>query len=732
IGEVLFFGRDQDFNCFAAQDMLFSYKLKQGTVTKCAVLLHIYPLVQWFDINSGFTCSCRIVGGISVHMSSMILKGLLLLSTPTIKTVMKKDVDSSCEEVAQDDKRQLSTLKRPRATGSRFGYVGYKEKLDDPFRDCRRSSSWHARLLNAEKETMPMAAKCAVFLFTSILLSSGLIAAVASPAPAAARIVGEIAVNMAFTLFKWLKSFSSPTAKAGDFRVLGNSVTAYVKCVFGLRVSGVTSRSLIKFEGGYNIKPLFEGNRLGIDPYSVHATPTGDLLILDSTNSNLYKLQIPATDSRPRILLGSSQGHSGHVDGKLREARMHHPRGMTVDNKGNIYIADTDNMAIRKIRDAGVTTIAGGKQNGRSHLDGPSVEAILSDDFDVVYVASSCSLLIIDRGYKAIREIQLDYDDCPSQSSHQDGDFQFLGNICASNSTFLVFSMCHLYNVVDVTGIAALTAAGFFGYMLALLVQRVRALFSSRREPRILQLKSSAIAAPYQRLPRPAMPPPLANEDEPVKPEEGILSSFLRLIFNTVSSMAEILAAIIFWGFRKKQYRPNLQQLHRYDHYQHQQPRRHVDTWPSQASYIMDDEVESPFAPSVRSPTPRNKPTDTFMKDTGNNEQFRQRRTQHQQHPIQHQQGQQRQQEQQIVEREEKMQHQKQKRERTIQRHDPASPKVAKGFEPNGAETSEVVFGAVQEQDGRHEAVVIKAVEHNDPNSQKHHNARSCFNYMGY
>ncbi|GAB2222811.1 hypothetical protein Drorol1_Dr00016938 [Drosera rotundifolia] len=536
---------------------------------------------------------------------------------------------------------------------------------------------------------MPMAAQWAVFLFTSILLSSGLISAVASPGPAVARIVGEIAVNMASTLFKWLMSFSSPTTKA---------------------VSGVTSRSLIKFEGGYNIKTLFEGNRFGIDPYSVHSTPTGELLILDSTNSNLYKVSTPLSPhSRPGILVGSSEGHSGHVDGKLREARMYHPRGITVDNKGNIYIADTDNMAIRKISDAGVTTIAGGKQNGRSHLDGPSVEAILSDDFNVVYVASSCSLLIIDRGYQAIREIQLDFDDCPSQSSHQDGNFQFLG-------------------------IAALTAAGFFGYMLALLVQRVRALFSSRSEPRILQLKSSAIAAPYQRLPRPAMSPLIADEDEPVKPEEGLLSSYLRLIFNTVSSMAEIFAAIIFWGFRKKQSnRPNLQQLHRYDHYQHQQPRRHVDTWPSQASYIMDDEVESPFAPSVRSPTPRNKPTDTFMKkDTGNNAHFRLRRTQHQQHPVQHQQGQHRQQEQQIDEGEEQMQNQQQKRERTIQRHDPASPKVAKGFEPGGAETSEIVFGAVQEQDGRREAVVIKAVEHSDPNSQNHHNVRSRFNYMGY
>lgn len=32
---------------------------------------------------------------------------------------------------------------------------------------------------------------------------------------------------------------------------------------------------------------------------------------------------------------------------------MNQPKGLTVDDKGNIYIADTMNMVIRKISDAG-------------------------------------------------------------------------------------------------------------------------------------------------------------------------------------------------------------------------------------------------------------------------------------------------------------------------------------------------------------------------------------------
>lgn len=67
---------------------------------------------------------------------------------------------------------------------------------------------------------------------------------------------------------------------------------------------------------------------------------------------------------------------------------------------------------------AGVVTVAGGKWSRvGGHVDGPSEDAKFSDDFDVVYVGSSCSLLVVDRGNQAIREIQLHDDDC---SYHHD------------------------------------------------------------------------------------------------------------------------------------------------------------------------------------------------------------------------------------------------------------------------------------------------------------------------
>lgn len=72
--------------------------------------------------------------------------------------------------------------------------------------------------------------------------------------------------------------------------------------------------------------------------------------VLSSLRNVFHKI---SADSRPKLVAGSSEGYSGHVDGKPREARMNHPKGHTVDERGNIYVADTTNMAIRKISDAG-------------------------------------------------------------------------------------------------------------------------------------------------------------------------------------------------------------------------------------------------------------------------------------------------------------------------------------------------------------------------------------------
>ncbi|KAK8653320.1 hypothetical protein V6N13_127327 [Hibiscus sabdariffa] len=504
-----------------------------------------------------------------------------------------------------------------------------------------------------------MVRKWAVFTFIFLVLFNGFSSVSATPP---AKIVTSVVSNVVSVLVKWLLSLNSEPKAA------------------------VSNRSMMKFEGGYTVETVFDGSKLGIEPFSVEVSPNGDLLVLDAENSNIYKISMPLSRySRPKLLAGSSEGHSGHVDGKLREARMNHPKGLTVDDSGNIYIADSTNMAIRKISESGVTTIAGGGKwsRGGGHVDGPSEDAKFSNDFDVVYIGSSCSLLVVDRGNQAIREIQLNGDDCSYQ---YDGSF-------------------HL-------GIAVLVAAAFFGYMLALLQHRVQSMFSSHDDLRTPIKRGATMApvAPYQRPPKSVRPPLIPPEDEPEKAEEGFFGSIGRLFLNTGSSMAEIFGGL-FSGFRRKP------QYYQFQH-PYQQSSMHPRGWPMQESFVIPNEDEPPSL-ETQTPTPkRSYPFPT--KDLERKHHIKQSRPHYNGWDADYPQQQQMQ-----------MHHhhqQQQSQQQRLQKHYSSNPQT---FYEKNCETNEIVFGAVQEQDGRREAVVIKAVDYGDP-IYSHHNLRPRLNYMGY
>ncbi|KAL9236474.1 hypothetical protein vseg_011141 [Gypsophila vaccaria] len=175
---------------------------------------------------------------------------------------------------------------------------------------------------------------------------------------------------------------------------------------------------VVQFESGYLVETVVEGNALGVIPHLIRVSQDGELFAVDSENSNIVRVTPPLSQySRARLVAGSFQGRTGHVDGKPSDARFNHPKGVTMDDKGNVYVADTENLAIRKIGEGGVTTIAGGKSNVPGYRDGPSEDAKFSSDFDVVYVPSTCSLLVVDRGNAALRKISLDQEDCHANDS---------------------------------------------------------------------------------------------------------------------------------------------------------------------------------------------------------------------------------------------------------------------------------------------------------------------------
>ncbi|KAJ8569818.1 hypothetical protein K7X08_006395 [Anisodus acutangulus] len=479
-----------------------------------------------------------------------------------------------------------------------------------------------------------------------------------------------LTVLLLSVIFCCVSATPSPTKIVNG--VVSNAVTKLMKWIWSLKASTktvISGRPMMKFESGYSVETVFDGSKLGIEPYSVEIMSSGELLILDSANSNLYKISSSLSQyTRPRLVAGSADGYSGHVDGKLREARMNHPKGLTVDDRGNIYIADTDNMVIRKISDAGITTIAGGKwSRGGGHVDGPSEDAKFSNDFDVVYMGSSCSLLVIDRGNKAIREIQLHFEDCAYQ---YDGGFPL--------------------------GIAVLLAAGFFGYMLALLQRRVGTMVSPEEDQ-----NTSIFTDEYQKPLKSSVRPTLIpTEGEEEKQEESMFGSLGKLITRTGASVSEILGGIF----------PMFKRLPLNDHYQHQQQHQYQQyAWPVQDSFVIPKEDEPPSI-DPRTPTPQK--TYAFMsKDSEKMQQLKQSRAfygggwnpdvqQHQQQTQNH-----------------------------LHHHQYHSSGPQTFYEQTSDNTKEVVFGAIQEQ-GHHETV-IKPLDHANPVYDRQ-NVRSRFNSAGY
>ncbi|KAJ4788984.1 NHL domain-containing protein [Rhynchospora pubera] len=217
------------------------------------------------------------------------------------------------------------------------------------------------------------------------------------------------------SLFATLR-FNAKASPSGDILKQLSSVVKWPKPP--PKAAQTDGGHVLQFEKGYYVETLVEGDKLGVVPHTVRVSPEGELLAVDSIHNHIVRITPPLSEySRGRLVAGSSQGYSGHVDGKPIDARFKHPKGVTMDDKGNVYVADTANMAIRKISEGGVTTIAGGKSNVAGYRDGPSEDAKFSSDFDLVFLKKTCSLLVIDRGNAALRQISLQQEDCDFQEN---------------------------------------------------------------------------------------------------------------------------------------------------------------------------------------------------------------------------------------------------------------------------------------------------------------------------
>lgn len=103
----------------------------------------------------------------------------------------------------------------------------------------------------------------------------------------------------------------------------------------------------------------------------------GNLFISDTENNCIRKIR---ADGQASTVAGSL--NPGFMDGFASTARFNSPKGLAFDSRGNLYVADMGNHAIRKMTPDGlVVTVAG---NGRyGYFDGNGKEAQFNTPLDV-------------------------------------------------------------------------------------------------------------------------------------------------------------------------------------------------------------------------------------------------------------------------------------------------------------------------------------------------------------
>ena len=139
------------------------------------------------------------------------------------------------------------------------------------------------------------------------------------------------------------------------------------------------------------------------DPYAVAVDGTGNVFVADHENATIRLV----TSAGFVSTIAGLGGNTGTNDGVGSAARFYGPEGIAVDGFGNVYVADTYNSTIRKIRPEGgswmVSTIAGLAGSSGTN-DGANDNARFSQPAGIA-VDLAGNLFVADSGNDTIRMI---------------------------------------------------------------------------------------------------------------------------------------------------------------------------------------------------------------------------------------------------------------------------------------------------------------------------------------
>ncbi|MFK8845340.1 hypothetical protein [Streptomyces sp. Ac-502] len=140
-------------------------------------------------------------------------------------------------------------------------------------------------------------------------------------------------------------------------------------------------------------------------PTGVAVDPQGNLYIGEWGNHRVRKV-----DTRGIITTVAGNGQAGYVSdgGPATATKLYQPAGVEVDSNGNLYIADCNNNRVRKVDTRGIiTTVAGNGQAGYVSDGGPATATQISYPLDVS-LDDAGNLYIADTLNQRVRKVATD------------------------------------------------------------------------------------------------------------------------------------------------------------------------------------------------------------------------------------------------------------------------------------------------------------------------------------
>ena len=135
-------------------------------------------------------------------------------------------------------------------------------------------------------------------------------------------------------------------------------------------------------------------------PAAVVMDGADNLYVADANNNAIRKVSAVGVVA---TLAGLPTAVSGHADGTGGGARFYEPQGIAINSAGNLYVADTDNNEIRKVTTAGVVSTVAGVSSGGS-VDGAGSTARFNYPYGIA-VDGTGNLYVSDQNNETIRQI---------------------------------------------------------------------------------------------------------------------------------------------------------------------------------------------------------------------------------------------------------------------------------------------------------------------------------------